>query len=99
MRNQLINYCFSAASLRHFRDGKVNQGRKRLTGHWAAGNRQIRDAIRSASRTRSEMLDFKKFVTRRASPLIGALMAELEQQIFFQFVAGQFALLRFDAFD
>src|SRR5262245_66474525 len=45
------------------------------------------------------MPDFKRFVTRRAFPLISALMAELQQQIFFEFVAGQFALLRFDAFD
>src|SRR6266540_1878193 len=35
MRNQLINYCFGAASLRHFRDGKVNQGRQSLTLHLA----------------------------------------------------------------
>src|SRR6266508_2824951 len=35
MRNQLINYCFGAASLRHFRNGKVNQGRQSLTLHLA----------------------------------------------------------------
>src|SRR6266508_2408893 len=35
MRDQLINYCFGAASLRHFRDGKVNQGRQSLTLHLA----------------------------------------------------------------
>ena len=36
MRNQLINYAASAASLRHFRDGKVNQGRQSLTLHLAS---------------------------------------------------------------
>src|SRR5574342_8953 len=35
MRNQLRNYCFSAASLRHFRDRKGNQGRQSLTLHLA----------------------------------------------------------------
>src|ERR671930_1287293 len=35
MRNQQINYCFGAASLRQFRERKVNQGHQSLTLHLA----------------------------------------------------------------
>jgi hypothetical protein len=35
MRNQQINYCFGAPSLRQFRECKVNQGRQSLALHLA----------------------------------------------------------------
>src|SRR5919198_1021941 len=35
MRNQQINYCFGAASLRQFRERKVNQGHQSLILHLA----------------------------------------------------------------
>ena len=64
-----------------------------------AGDGEVRGSVRSASGPWDDVLGFEPCLTGRVVAAVRAEVAELEEQVFPQFVAGQFAVLVFDPFD